>query len=954
MSSSSNVVGTGNCDCGVPVDSVPTLINSPGLPALSYRVGTYSSFRQRLIEQLAVQTVPPTDPAATNRPLAALQARATSDPTIALLDAWAMVMDVLSFYQERIVNEGYLRTATERRSVLELGRASGYELHSGVAATGYLAFTAEDSANSPKVAAVPAGTKVQSLPGPGELPQTFETQADFGARAAWNQLRPRLTQPQALRLKPSGMNLILVDPNDSPRTYLYLAGLGLNLKPGDMLLLVDRSAGTVKTLPVLVNMVTPDSSAGRTRVSLSAGSDVATPFFPPTAPPAGTLDIVPKPLTHDYVKDFIVGRSWDEGRLSGQIGIQRWNEQDLLRYTGVIVGEAADSIEVYALRQRLGFFGNNAPLYATLNRADLAYHDYPYLGDGALDWDGTTPRPIWRRATTTTQLTPPIIYAYNCSAADPGLGADVFLERSAPEIVPGSFVVFRSPTLTAVYLVQGTVERALTEFAVTGKSTGLQLATTQDLTTRINDTTDKPEPQLLVRNTMAFGQSERLKLAPWPIDDPLAAEGDSIMLAGMTLGLSPGQPVWLRGEQVDVAGLVQDQVVLLRDIVHAGGYTTLRLYNTLGRSYRRGSVTINANVAFCSHGESNPAEVLGSGDATQQNQSFVLKKPNVTYLPVATASGAQSTVAVTVNGVPWTEVASLYNLDGRSQSFTLRSEDDGTTSVIFGDGDHGARLPSGTENVVATYRTADAAAGAIAAGRLSQLKTRPLGIRDVTNPLPTTGNSAAESIEQGRTNAPLATQLIDRIVTLADYQGFAGAFPGIAKAYARLLWNGRLRLVHLTIAGQDGSAVAVDSPLQTNLLRAIASAADPAQSVEIASYQPRYFVIAAEVVIAPGSASGQVLADAQAALLATFSFARRSFAQAVTAAEVATTLQAVPGIAATVLRRLALLDDTSVGGPPPARLPAGDTFYDPAMPHIQPAELLLLSPAGITLLEIVA
>ena len=39
---------------------------------------------------------------------------------MALIDACACVADVLTFYQERIANEGFLRTATERRSVLEL------------------------------------------------------------------------------------------------------------------------------------------------------------------------------------------------------------------------------------------------------------------------------------------------------------------------------------------------------------------------------------------------------------------------------------------------------------------------------------------------------------------------------------------------------------------------------------------------------------------------------------------------------------------------------------------------------------------------------------------------------------------------------------------------------------------------------------------------------------------
>ena len=78
--------------------------------------------------------------------LRALKTRERSDPAIALLDAWATVADVLTFYQERIANEGYLRTATERRSVLELARLVGYALRPGVAASVYLAYTLDKGA----------------------------------------------------------------------------------------------------------------------------------------------------------------------------------------------------------------------------------------------------------------------------------------------------------------------------------------------------------------------------------------------------------------------------------------------------------------------------------------------------------------------------------------------------------------------------------------------------------------------------------------------------------------------------------------------------------------------------------------------------------------------------------------------------------------------------------------
>ena len=62
-----------------------------------------------------------------------------------MLDAWAAVADVLTFYQERIANEGYLRTATERRSVLELARLVGYQPRPGVASSVYLAYTLDDN-----------------------------------------------------------------------------------------------------------------------------------------------------------------------------------------------------------------------------------------------------------------------------------------------------------------------------------------------------------------------------------------------------------------------------------------------------------------------------------------------------------------------------------------------------------------------------------------------------------------------------------------------------------------------------------------------------------------------------------------------------------------------------------------------------------------------------------------
>jgi hypothetical protein len=171
-------------------------------------------------------------------PLRGLTTRDSGDPSIALLDAWATVADVLTFYQERIANEGYLRMATERRSVLELARLVGYALRPGVAASVWLTLELDKGYES---TIQPYELKAQSIPGPGELPQTFENIEPFEARYAWNKLQPRLAQPQTVKTITQGQGL------EPPRPRLYVKGISTNLKPNDVVLLT-RGGGADKII----------------------------------------------------------------------------------------------------------------------------------------------------------------------------------------------------------------------------------------------------------------------------------------------------------------------------------------------------------------------------------------------------------------------------------------------------------------------------------------------------------------------------------------------------------------------------------------------------------------------------------------------------------------------------------------------------------------------------------
>lgn len=200
-------------------DSSSANWNSPGLSALAYRISDYTTAKQRVLESLYVPLIPD------RITLAALKTRDRDDLTIALIDAWAMVIDVLTFYQERIANEGFWRTATERRSLLELSRTIGCELDPGVAASTYLVFTVETTA--PKMVTVAAGTAIASIPGENEQSQIFETNEPLIAHADWNVLAPRLSRPQTITSKTN---------------QLYLQGLNLQLQSGDRLLLIDEDA----------------------------------------------------------------------------------------------------------------------------------------------------------------------------------------------------------------------------------------------------------------------------------------------------------------------------------------------------------------------------------------------------------------------------------------------------------------------------------------------------------------------------------------------------------------------------------------------------------------------------------------------------------------------------------------------------------------------------------------
>lgn len=79
-----------------------------------------------------------------------------SDFGVALIEAFAHVGDVTSYYIDRVANESYLTTATQRQSLLDLSQLYGYVPSGYRQASVYLDFTNSDTENT---VTIPAGTQ---------------------------------------------------------------------------------------------------------------------------------------------------------------------------------------------------------------------------------------------------------------------------------------------------------------------------------------------------------------------------------------------------------------------------------------------------------------------------------------------------------------------------------------------------------------------------------------------------------------------------------------------------------------------------------------------------------------------------------------------------------------------------------------------------------------------------
>jgi hypothetical protein len=890
MSCTDTSTCTCGCCAGTGIQTPVVERNLPGLPAIAYRAGTWASFRESMLARLSSADYPA---------LRSLRTRDTDDFSIALLDASAVVFDILTFYQERLANESYLRTAVQLRSLTELARLIGYQPAPGVAAETYLAFTLKAATGLPAnpnttAITIPAGTQVQSVPAQNQAPQNFETSADILAKADWNALPIATGRPW---IPPGGNGL-------------YLTGTTNQLNPGDTLLLL---------------------GAGREN-------------WAPSSTPCELWDVV---TLNQIIADTQNNLTWvgwdrrmDHGSGSGRSPSSGWT-----------------TAKVFAFRQKAALFGATAPdpsLFVNAKKntktslpgliddstSPWSWKNFTIVSSSQIDLDSTYPKVVV--GSWFALVLDGVAQLYKVTAATATSRSAFGISARVSELSAD----YADPDITA-FPLQGTSVMAQSEQLAIARQPidHPHYGSVIDI--------DALRPDLVGAQAIAiFGKAQKLAVAAAagaltfvPDDGPDDGSQNVALHPGDTVTLISSGPLPINGngsvpDWINASGTpalrVADssgrtgtvsapiasftlaasaktdpniqEFALVSSVLAATTpypHTQIVLQNPLTQVYDRSLSTVNANVGLATAGRS-VGEVMGAGAAAMPNQSFLLKQSPLTFTQAATSTGRASTLQVTANGVKWKEVATLYQQKPSASVFATLNNSDATTDVLFGDGVEGATLPTGQNNIQASYRIGSGIATNVGAGSITTLVDRPLGVSGVINPSAATGGQDSQSIGDVRANAPFSVLTLGRAVSIADYQNYAAAFGGIAKASAFWIPSGPARGVFLTVAGAGGVALPPGNPTLDNLVASLQAYGSPHTPIHAVSFLETLFSIGANIAYDPAYDSGAVQAAIIAALRSQYSFSKRSFGQGISGDEIAALIQAVPGVVAVNVTALTL------------------------------------------------
>ncbi|MBS1726213.1 MAG: putative baseplate assembly protein [Armatimonadetes bacterium] len=855
------------CDCCADGSgTTSTLSNLPGLTQITYRIGTHNSFKTNMLYDMSRQ-----------RPLDVLTTRDDTDFAVAMADAWASVLDVLTFYQERYANEHYLRTATQTLSVYELGKEVGYKLAPATAAKTYLAFTVDNANGAPTTVSVDEGVKVQSVPGQDELPQIFETLESVVANVAWNEFQVQRYEAQT---------------TFSGQTSAWFDGDTLTCKVGDNLLF--QSGSSVQIVRIL--SLTIDSTLHQTQITWGQGLSVF------SNPHIGVLGRVCSLFGYNAADWNTLGTA-----LQTTYPHSGWADQNI---TTNVVNLDAQYTDVLPTA-RIVFRKSSGVVVRTINSvSEVSLSKFLISGKST--------QVTLSSSLTASDAVTPMSVSVLVETATLTLGKTAITTPLTGDLIEVEEEQDR-PDVGRTVVIAGKASRIAPVNAVTVPATSRTLETVIAAGTSLRV------------DTVADGGGGKLAFTVFQDD------GTTLTLPALSTSQfayqSPLDTDPTVGEAVTIAA---DQTAALTSPLQ------FSIDQTLTTPFDRASTKVYGNAVLASHGESK-VETLGSGNGAKTFQSFTLRGGPVTYLAAATESGYETTLSVRVDGLLWSQVDQFTDAEPTDRVYDARQDSKQATTIDFGDGKHGSRLPTGIENVVAYYRQGAGVAGNVRAGQLSLMQTRPLGMKSVVNPLAASGGSDAEDIADAQQTIPSTILTLGRIVSLQDFQDFAFRFPSVYKALVQDVWLGQIPTVFLSVLGADGSSVDLDT-----LRGSIDSVRDIHTPLTIMNGEVYAFRVALQVLAKEEYDQDTVFEAVKTQLTSDFGFDKMQFGLSVSASEILKSVQSVAGVEAAVVTQLARISDPTTTPIDP--LPADFSKVDSGV--LRPASMLVVDENQITIEEL--
>lgn len=167
----------------------------------------------------------------------------------------------------------------------------------------------------------------------------------------------------------------------------------------------------------------------------------------------------------------------------------------------------------------------------------------------------------------------------------------------------------------------------------------------------------------------------------------------------------------------------------------------------------------------------------------------------------------------------WTAQPDLLGDGPTDTNFVVEVECNGVALLRFGDNTNGMRPDPGME-FTASYRIGNGTPGNVGANTLNLFAGDPR-ILSCTNPLPASGGVDMETNDQIRRRVPVAFMTQERAVTMPDYEAVTEMNTQVENAVATLRWTGSWYTVFITAEPQTGGNLtrALQKALLNNINR---------------------------------------------------------------------------------------------------------------------------------------